>query len=435
MRAWILLVLSGTVLFFVWSSFHGAEEPSPEAEPGVSAAGRASGRLLSVGEMEQALTSEVSEEDPGPTEEEASGMEVSVAPAEVPARPSLDWNLGDPVAEGSLLLHAVERLPEYLEGPGKELSSGRKSLLFGFGLLIRGLEEHAGRYRDAVVQATDVTSAERELFLSVLEGGRPRALGASASRESALLLGVRMALLDKEAATLVRDQRHREAAEAYSALLLAEAGAPWPADRELLRRWTQALADAQEQHRWNRQGEWPSFEVEAKPGDNLVEIRKRVLASRPDMLMCTGLIARSNQLGRYLQPGTLRIPSDRVSVLVDLGARWVFYLHGAEVVAAWEVAIGKEGKTSPGSYLAGEKLEDPPWFQPGQPPVPFGDPRNPLGTRWIAWQGSESLGFHGTWEPQTIGTEASEGCIRMRNEDVEELFEILPKGAPIEVRP
>jgi len=75
------------------------------------------------------------------------------------------------------------------------------------------------------------------------------------------------------------------------------------------------------------------------------------------------------------------------------------------------------------------------WFPKGRAPVPFGDPENPLGTRWIAWDGSNSLGYHGTSEEDRIGEAASDGCIRLRNQDVEVLFEILPKGSPISVDP
>jgi lipoprotein-anchoring transpeptidase ErfK/SrfK len=87
----------------------------------------------------------------------------------------------------------------------------------------------------------------------------------------------------------------------------------------------------------------------------------------------------------------------------------------------------------------GDKNTEPMWFRPGRDPVPFGHPENPLGTRWIAWldEGSKPTGlaFHGTKDPESIGTDQSQGCVRMRNRDVEELFEILPVGARIEVRP
>jgi len=127
-----------------------------------------------------------------------------------------------------------------------------------------------------------------------------------------------------------------------------------------------------------------------------------------------------------------------VSVIVDLSSRWALYLHGSEVVEAWEVGVGRPGEeTITGEFQTGIKKENPMWTRIGHEAVPFGDPRNPLGTRWIGWNQDErttSYGFHGTKEPDSIGQAASDGCIRFHNDAVEVLFEILPVGAPILVR-
>ena len=130
-----------------------------------------------------------------------------------------------------------------------------------------------------------------------------------------------------------------------------------------------------------------------------------------------------------------RIPLDPVHTVVDLSARLLLYYHGDEVVCAWPVTIGREGRTIPGAYEAGQKKEEPMWFPRGREPVPYGEPENPLGTRWIAWEGPHGLGFHGTSEEDQIGEEASDGCVRLKNKDVEELFEILPVGSDIVVQP
>jgi lipoprotein-anchoring transpeptidase ErfK/SrfK len=126
--------------------------------------------------------------------------------------------------------------------------------------------------------------------------------------------------------------------------------------------------------------------------------------------------------------------------LVDLDAHWALFRMGKEVVVAWEVGVGKPGSETPvGEYVTGEKTKEPPWFRPGHAPVPYGDPENPLGTRWIAWQKADGsntgLGFHGTKDPSSIGEDLSQGCVRMRQSAIEELFEILPKGAAITVQP
>ena len=164
------------------------------------------------------------------------------------------------------------------------------------------------------------------------------------------------------------------------------------------------------------------------------------MRERSDLLLCTGMIDRANQLGgRYIHPGEeLRIPTDVPSCIVDLSARWVLFLLGGEVAAAWEVGIGKEGhETEVGTYEIGDKQAEPMWFPPGRDPLPFGHPENPLGTRWIAWHEegrATHLGFHGTSDPDGVGGRVSLGCIRMHNKDVEELYDLLPLKALVQVQ-
>jgi lipoprotein-anchoring transpeptidase ErfK/SrfK len=207
-------------------------------------------------------------------------------------------------------------------------------------------------------------------------------------------------------------------------------------------RWTECLNRAQQGYRWNKKGAWPALELKVAPGDSLIGMRKRALQENAELLTCTGLIARANQLqGETIQPGqTLRVPTGKPHVLVDLSARWMLLLLDDEVVAAWPVGVGKPGSETPtGRFKVGEKSENPSWFRAGQPPVPAGDPRNPLGTRWVAWLTADGekthLGFHGTRDPESIGQDESEGCVRMLNRHVEELYEILPRGSEILLQP
>ena len=231
------------------------------------------------------------------------------------------------------------------------------------------------------------------------------------------------------------------AARQLSSALMGEFAKPVQ-DRARIARVAGALRRAQAGHRWSAKGVWPSFETKVQSGDSLIAIRKRVLAAHPDMLLCTGQIARVNALksATAIRPeDVLRIPTDRAAVIVDLSAMWVLYTLGGEVAEAWEVGVGKDGSdTKAGLYSIGLKQQNPMWTPVGREPVPFGDPTNPLGTRWLAWHSdgrSTSLGFHGTNDPSGIGRQVSEGCIRMRNEDVEVLFEILPQGAEVRVQP
>ena len=94
--------------------------------------------------------------------------------------------------------------------------------------------------------------------------------------------------------------------------------------------------------------------------------------------------------------------------------------------------IGKENRTPAGNFLITEKLVDPAWTPPGKY-IPSGDPENVLGTRWLKLTPTngtdpslEGYGIHGTTEPETVGTSCSAGCVRLRNEDVEELYDFIP---------
>ncbi|MCY3000855.1 MAG: L,D-transpeptidase [Planctomycetota bacterium] len=232
-----------------------------------------------------------------------------------------------------------------------------------------------------------------------------------------------------------------EAARLLSRLMLAHVDAGRD-DRVALARWTALLQQAQSQHRWNPKGAWPAVDVKVQSGDTLIGIRKRCLDAQPGLLLCTGQIVRANRLASSsaIRPDeALRVPTERASMRVDLSAMWAFYCFGDEVAAAWEVGVGREGSdTRPGVFTIGAKQERPMWSPVGREPVPFGDPANPLGTRWLAWyqEGrATSLGFHGTNDPTGVGKRVSEGCIRMRNEDVEQLFEILPLNAEVRVQP
>lgn len=286
-----------------------------------------------------------------------------------------------------------------------------------------------------------IPDREQGLLEAALSGEGATTPPASARAEGPMVLAMEMCLLETEAERALQEHSHARAACGYSELILAELDAPWPAEHATLARYTDRLDRAQKNHRWSRKGEWSSVEIEVADGDNLVAIRKRYLAGSPEGVICTGLIEASNQVPKnsVIHRGQkLRIPTDRVRMLVDLSARWCVYLLGDEVAGSWPVGIGRPGEESPvGEYTIGDKIENPPWSRIGQPIIPFGDPRNPLGTRWLGWfrEGFKtSYGFHGTSEPESVGRASSDGCIRLLQQDVERMFDILPIGAQVLVR-
>ncbi|MFI5381897.1 MAG: L,D-transpeptidase family protein [Tepidisphaerales bacterium] len=111
---------------------------------------------------------------------------------------------------------------------------------------------------------------------------------------------------------------------------------------------------------------------------------------------------------------------------------------GSLYLTSYAVGLGKDDSTPPGTWMVDpqRKLKKPTYYSPrGEGVIPAGDPRNPLGDYWIGLTGVDgqavgklSYGIHGTIDPDSIGKMESMGCIRMRNEDVALVFELLLEG-------
>ena len=76
--------------------------------------------------------------------------------------------------------------------------------------------------------------------------------------------------------------------------------------------------------------------------------------------------------------------------------------------------------------------EEAPWYRAGRAPLPYGDTNNVLGTHWISLD-IPHYGIHGTWETNTIGQQSSQGCVRLLNGNIEELYVLLPEGTPVTI--
>ena len=489
MRGWILIAAGGVLLWLVVSQLRpshsgGAEEKSGASEasalrqvdPSLAAGGRflerpetaiSRGPLIAPDPAEARPVARPSRTAPEATllaaelapRANAGAKPREAVPAEGglsaptgtrgPAQAATPWTTEDAILLASTLLHEPQGLAAFFASRGgRAPSPTRRRLAESLAAAVQGDRGRAASLAQGLEQAGDLYPGELDVLRAALNADETRAVTASAAagealrRDSFLAQAASMALLAREGTRAIDAGQFREGARSFSELLLAEIEAPWEAEPATLRKWSDELHRAQRGWRWNRLGEWPSIDIQVEPGDTLTHIRKRALAQRPDLLICTGLIAAANELrNSMIHPGdVLRVPTDPVSIRVDVSARWIFFMEADEVVAAWQVGVGARGSdTRVGQYTVGKKQTEPMWFRPGQPPVPYGDPKNPLGTRWISWltpDGRESsLGFHGTNEPDSMGKAVSEGCVRMRNEQVEELFEIVPVGTPIDVRP
>jgi len=118
-------------------------------------------------------------------------------------------------------------------------------------------------------------------------------------------------------------------------------------------------------------------------------------------------------------------------VVVSLADRKLAVLEAGRVVKVYDTAVGAPASPSPtGCYTITQRLVRPTWYTPGKI-VPPGK-ANPLGTRWLGLS-LKGYGIHGTNAPGSIGRNASHGCIRLRNRDVEELFDIVAVGDRVEL--
>ena len=118
-------------------------------------------------------------------------------------------------------------------------------------------------------------------------------------------------------------------------------------------------------------------------------------------------------------------------IVVSIPDRKLALIIDGEVVKVYDTAVGKPSTPSPtGEFTVIHRIPNPTWYG-HKVPVPPGK-NNPLGTRWLGL-GFKGYGIHGTNAPNSIGRAASKGCIRMRNQDVEELFEMVKVGDVVEL--
>ncbi|MFB6357091.1 MAG: L,D-transpeptidase [bacterium] len=104
-----------------------------------------------------------------------------------------------------------------------------------------------------------------------------------------------------------------------------------------------------------------------------------------------------------------------------------------KVVFDYPIATGVDtGPTPKGTFRVVSRLKYP-WYTPDDKPAQAPGADNPLGTRWIGIN-KPSYGLHGTNEPGSIGTRASEGCIRLLNTKVEQLYRHVPKGTRVIIK-
>ncbi|NOZ19544.1 MAG: L,D-transpeptidase family protein [Planctomycetes bacterium] len=165
-----------------------------------------------------------------------------------------------------------------------------------------------------------------------------------------------------------------------------------------------------------------------KKGDTLWSIAKRHRTAVPFIKQLNGLKDDNISIGQEL-----KVCKGPVKIVVDKSECKLRILSGEDVLAEFSVAVGKPGKTPPGTYKIKTKLVNPDWTHPvTKEVIKFGDPRHEIGTRWMGF--GNGLGIHGTNDPSSIGKSVSSGCIRMHNKEIESIFWAIPRGTVVEIR-
>ena len=166
-----------------------------------------------------------------------------------------------------------------------------------------------------------------------------------------------------------------------------------------------------------------------------------------------GVVAPAPAATRPLAHPSVAAPPPTTLVL-DRRRRLLTVFENGRPLRRFPVAVGMPGWETPvGTFRVLEKTINPVWEHPEKGTHTPSGPTNPLGSRWIGfhqdcqgrrgWDGEQILdvkgcvvtGFHGTPNRWTVGRALSHGCVRLHDEDVRELFDLVTLGTPVTVLP
>jgi len=169
-------------------------------------------------------------------------------------------------------------------------------------------------------------------------------------------------------------------------------------------------------------------------GDYLQKIAKKYNTTVALLKTMNGLESDTIRLG-----DRLLVFNGNFSIRVSKSRNKLDLLLAGRLFKRYSVGTGKFGKTPSVEFTLIDKIVEPPWTRPSDNrQIEYGDPENVLGSRWMAIKSANhpeltGFGIHGTWERDSIGKQSSAGCIRMLNEDVEELFDLVPRKTSVTI--
>ena len=153
-------------------------------------------------------------------------------------------------------------------------------------------------------------------------------------------------------------------------------------------------------------------------GDTLGKIAATFEITVREILAVNPGISSSNlTVGQII---CLPVSPSPIEIIININAKRLTVYRNGILFREYIVATGKPSTPTPTGIFEIVNKEI--------------DPGGPYGTRWLGLS-EKGYGIHGTNNPQSIGTAASNGCIRMYNEDVEALFDITTVGTPVRILP
>jgi lipoprotein-anchoring transpeptidase ErfK/SrfK len=169
-----------------------------------------------------------------------------------------------------------------------------------------------------------------------------------------------------------------------------------------------------------------STSYEIKPGDTLTKIAR-------DFKTTIDLLKKSNAItdDRIIPGKKIKVWTASFNILIDKSQNILLLKTDEDIIKTYMVATGINNSTPVGTFTITKKIINPTWFKPGAV-IPAGSPENLLGTRWLGFD-LAGYGIHGTNDPQTLGRQVTQGCVRMANRDVEELYTIIPEGTEVTI--
>lgn len=168
-----------------------------------------------------------------------------------------------------------------------------------------------------------------------------------------------------------------------------------------------------------------SIAYEVQKGDTLGKIANKFFTTQDLIIRANNLkSAKVVPLGRKL-----KVHNEKMSIVVDKSMNILTLKSGDKIVKSYRVSTGVNNCTPVGTFKVINKIVNPPWYTNGAVIQPD-DPKNILGSRWLGLS-AQGYGIHGTTEPQSLGSQVTSGCVRMKNAEVEELYALVPQGTEV----